>query len=185
MAEHVCPPFMGYFLLTPMRKWFENPDRLFGPFVKPGMTVLEPGCAMGFFTLPLARMVGAEGRVVAVDIQPVMLKRLEKRAARAGLAGRIDCRLAGSDGLGLDDLAGGADFAAAFHVVHEVPDAARFFAEIFAALRPGGRLLVSEPKGHVKAVDFEATRRLAEAAGFVAEDHEAARAGLRMLLRKP
>ena len=72
MAKHVCPFFMGYLLLNPLRKLLENPDRLLGPFVRPGMTVLEPGCAMGFFTLPLARMVGATGRVIAVDIQPVI-----------------------------------------------------------------------------------------------------------------
>jgi ubiquinone/menaquinone biosynthesis C-methylase UbiE len=37
------------------------------------MTVLEPGPGMGFFTLELARRVGAPGRVIAVDIQPKMI----------------------------------------------------------------------------------------------------------------
>ena len=66
MAAHVCPPWIGYFLLNPLRKLVENPRGIFEPFVREGMTVLEPGCAMGFFTLPLARMVGPSGRVVAL-----------------------------------------------------------------------------------------------------------------------
>ena len=51
------------------------------------MTVLEPGPGMGFFTLELARIVGPEGRVVAVDVQPKMVEGLQKRARRAGLSG--------------------------------------------------------------------------------------------------
>ena len=62
MADHVCPPWVGYFLLNPLRKLVESPSKLFNPFVREGMVVLEPGCAMGFFTLPLARMVGPAGK---------------------------------------------------------------------------------------------------------------------------
>ena len=68
MADHVCPPWVGRLLLNPLRMLVENPNKIFAPFVKEGMVVLEPGCAMGFFTLPLARMVGPEGKVVAVDV---------------------------------------------------------------------------------------------------------------------
>ena len=52
MADHVCPPWMGRLLLNPLRKLVESPKKIFAPFVKEGMVVLEPGCAMGFFTLP-------------------------------------------------------------------------------------------------------------------------------------
>ena len=69
MAHGVCPFWVGYLLLSPLRKLFESPDRILGPFVTEGMMVLEPGCGMGYFTLPLARMVGAKGKVVALEIQ--------------------------------------------------------------------------------------------------------------------
>lgn len=65
---HVCPWWGGYFLLTPLRRLIENPEELFRPLVRPEMTVFEPGCGMGYFTLPLARMVGPEGTVIAVDL---------------------------------------------------------------------------------------------------------------------
>jgi len=166
MAERVCPPWMGYFLLNPLRKLVENPHRMLGPFVREGMTVLEPGCAMGFFTLPLARMVGPSGRVIALEIQGRMLSVLGRRAERAGLADRIELRRVGADGYGLDDLSDLVDFAAAIHVVHEVVDKTVFFAHIWQALRPGGRLLVVEPKGHVSKQAFKETTAIAEKAGF-------------------
>jgi ubiquinone/menaquinone biosynthesis C-methylase UbiE len=166
MAKHVCPFWLGYLLLNPLRKWFENPDKLLGPFVQPGMTVLEPGCAMGYFTLPLARMVGPSGRVIAVDIQPGMLAALERRAGKAGLLERIDIRSASQQGLGVEDLNHAVDFAAALHVVHEMPDPGVFFDAVRQALKPGGRLLVVEPKGHVPAEDFNRTVTLSKHAGF-------------------
>jgi ubiquinone/menaquinone biosynthesis C-methylase UbiE len=71
---------VGYLLLNPVRKLLENPDKILGRFVREGMIVLEPGCGMGYFTLSLARMVGPEGRVVAVGIEPKMLSMLARRA---------------------------------------------------------------------------------------------------------
>lgn len=170
MAGHVCPPFIGYWLLNPFRKLLENPRKMLGPFVKAGMTVLEPGPAMGFFTLPLARMVGPQGKVVTIEVQQKMLDVLMKRARKAGLSDRIDTRLVKDDGMGISDLAGQVDFAAAIHVVHEVPDAAAFFKDVFAALKPGGKFLIVEPKGHVKEEAFVKTLDTAKAAGFTPVD---------------
>ena len=50
--------------------------------VEPGMTVCDVGCGNGFYTLSLAKMVGPTGRILAVDIQPEMLRLLEARAAK-------------------------------------------------------------------------------------------------------
>jgi len=91
MAEHVCPWWIGYFLVSPVRRWLQNPEELIKPYITPGMIVLEPGPGMGFFTLPLARRVGS-GRVVAVDIQPKMISALRRHAEKAGLLQRIDTR---------------------------------------------------------------------------------------------
>src|SRR6516164_4706360 len=109
MSEHVCPWWLGYLLVSPIRRWMQNPDELIDPYVTPGMTVLEPGPGMGFFTLPLARRVGS-GRVIAVDIQPKMLDRLRRRAIKAGLIQRIETRLSKPDSLAIDDLKGKVDF---------------------------------------------------------------------------
>ena len=166
MAHKVCPPWVGYVLLNPLRKFFENPKKIFGPFVREGMIVLEPGCGMGYFTLPLARMVGAQGRVVAAEIQDKMLSVLSRRARRAGLLDRLDLRHIKEDGLGVGDLSGKVDFTAAIHVVHEVPDQTVFFKEVWKALKPGGKLLVIEPKGHISQKEFEKTVATATEVGF-------------------
>ena len=166
MSGHVCPFWAGYLLLNPLRRLLENPDKLLKPFVRPGMTVLEPGCAMGFFTLPLARLVGPDGRVIAVDIQPRMLTVLSRRALKAGLARRIEIRGARADSLGIEDLHHTVDFAAALHVVHEMPDPNAFFSEVRQALKPDGRLLVIEPRGHVSTADFSQMEAVAGNAGF-------------------
>lgn len=154
MSHNVCPWWVGYFLLSPLRRWMQDPDRLLMPYVTPGMLVLEPGPGMGFFTLPLARRVGS-GRVVAIDVQPKMLEALRRRAQNAGLLQRIETRLAAPDSLGIADLNGQIDFMLAFAMVHELPSAATFFREAAAALKPGGRMLLAEPAGHVKQSKFD------------------------------
>ena len=135
------------------------------------MTVLEPGPAMGFFTLEAARLVGPSGRVVAVDVQPRMIKALRRRAAKAGLADRLDARVTPSpDRLGIDDLAGRVDLALALLMVHEAPDQGGLYAEIHRALRPGARLLVAEPKLHVSREAFTASVATARDAGFTGDE---------------
>ncbi len=167
MAEHrVCPWWLGYVLMCPLRRFAHDPAKLLAPHVRAGMTVLEPGPGMGFFTLELARLVGGSGRVVAVDIQPKMLARLKRRLAKAGLLERVDVRLARPDSLGVDDLAGAVDFVLAFAVVHEFPAPDRFFAEAARALKPGGPLLLVEPSGHVRDAQFDVELAQAAQAGL-------------------
>ena len=169
MANRVCPHWVGYLLINPLRNLFENPNKILGPFVQEGMTVLEPGCGMGYFTLPLARMVGPKGRIVAVDIQSKMLSALRRRAQKAGLLSRIELRHVRDDGLGVKDISGKVDFAVALHVVHEVPDPSSFFTEVWQALKQGSKLLVVEPKGHVSQDQFAASVAAAENVGFVSK----------------
>lgn len=156
MSHRICPSWLGYLLLCPARRWFENPQQAVVPYVREGMRVLEPGPGMGFFTLEVARRVGPSGRVVCVDVQPKMLDRLKKRAAKAGLLDRIDVRLAPADSMGIGDLAGSIDFVLAFAVVHEFPSAENFYREAASTLKPGATMLVAEPAGHVSEVEFEA-----------------------------
>ena len=166
MSQHVCPFWVGYFLLSPVRKLITNPDRILKPYVKPGMRVLDAGTAMGFFSLPLARRVGESGHVVCVDLQEKMIAKLKARARDAELEGRMEFRVCTGESLMIGDLAGTIDFALAVAVVHEVPDARRFFTEVFNALKKGGSLLFSEPAGHVTEDGFAGSLSLARAVGF-------------------
>jgi ubiquinone/menaquinone biosynthesis C-methylase UbiE len=177
MPSHVCPWWLGYVLANPLRRLLENPDKLLGALITPGMTVLDIGCAMGFFTLPAARMVGDSGRVIAVDIQPKMISALQRRAKRRGLLDRIETRVCSEKGLGIDDLDGKIDLVLAIHMVHEVPDRDQLMSQLHRAVRSGGRMLVVEPKGHVSEQAFAETIATADRAGFSAVDGSPARRG--------
>jgi SAM-dependent methyltransferase len=184
MPQRVCPWWIGYLLASPARRLLYRPERLLQPYVRAGMTILEPGPGMGFFTLDLARMAGPSGRVVAVDIQRRMLDGLKRRAAKAGLLERLDIRLARPDSMGLADLAHAVDFALAFAVVHEMPSGNAIFAEIAAALKPGACLLLVEPAGHVTAAQFRAQLEDAGHAGLAVADRPKVRHSHAALLRK-
>jgi ubiquinone/menaquinone biosynthesis C-methylase UbiE len=166
MSERVCPWWLGYLLAAPMRKLAQNPSKILSPYVKSGDTVLDAGSAMGFFSLPMARMVGETGRVICIDLQDKMISGLKRRAVRAGLDKRMEMRVCTAQSLCIDDLAEKIDFAMAFAVVHEVPDQKRFFREIFSAIKRGGFFLLSEPTGHVTTESFEATLSVAGEIGF-------------------
>jgi len=184
-SKHVCPWWVGYLLASPLRRLRQDPHRILSPHVRAGMTVLEPGPGMGFFTLELARLVGAAGRVITVDVQPKMLKVLGRRARKAGLQDRIVLRQAEENRMGVDDIHGQVDFVLAFAVVHELPDAAGFFGEMFGALKPDGRMLLSEPSGHVNAKEWQETLRQALASGFQEVQNLDIRRSRSVLLMKP
>jgi len=166
MAHRVCPWWLGYVLASPLRRLVYDPSKILAPYVREGMTVLEPGPGMGFFTLDLARRVGTSGRVVAVDIQPKMIAGLKRRLAKAGLLERVEVRLAQPDSMGIADIAGSVSFTLAFAVVHEMPSAERFFAEAAAASKPGAALLFAEPRGHVPDARLGDELQAAIQAGF-------------------
>ena len=184
MSHRVCPWWLGYFLASPLRRFLEDPKEILGPYVRPGMKVLEPGSGMGFFTQELARKVGREGRVVAIDIQPRMLNGLRSRLQKAGLADRVDARLASADSLGIQDLAGKIDFILAYAVVHEMPSSRAFFDQAAAAAKSGAHLLIVEPKGHVTPEEFEAELEDAAQAGFATVDRPKLRRGTAALLER-
>lgn len=169
MAKMVCPVWLGYLLASPIRKLVQNPDKILAPYLKDGMTVMDIGCAMGFFSLPAARIVGPGGRVVCVDLQEGMFASLKKRAKKAGVLDQIQPHLCSQESLDLESFSGKIDFVLACAVVHEVPDTARFFAEVYEAVKPDGRFLVAEPRGHVSQKEFEKTVSLARESGFSTE----------------
>jgi len=168
--HHAAPWWVGYILLMPVRNWFQNPRRILRPHVKPGHTVLEVGTGMGFFTLPLADMVGDQGRVHAVDCQERMLDTLRRRAERRGVSERMETRGCRDESLEVRDLAETVDLVLAFNVVHEARDPERMIGEMARSLRPGGRLLLSEPRGHVDRDLFLWEYGLCREAGLRAVD---------------
>ena len=168
MAERVCPWWLAYTFDNPLRRLLHPPQKVLGAWLRPGMTALDVGCGIGHFSLGMARLVGPAGRVVAADLQERALAIVRRRARRAGLAERITTHRCGVEFCGVP---GPVDFALAFWMLHETPDAEVFCREIAGLLAPGGRLLVAEPTWHVGERLFEE------------EVAAAARAGLRIVER--
>ena len=163
MAQHVCPWWGGYFIDNPLRRWLHKPERFLAPFVLPGMTVLDFGCGMGFTSIAMARLLGDRGTVISADLQPQMLRVVEKRARRAGVAKRIETHECQKDSLALDRAIG---FALAFWSAHEVPDLGKLLGEVYACLVSEGKFLVVEPRGHVTPQDMAEMTEKAERVGF-------------------
>ncbi len=144
---------------------FKTLKRSCPPISAEGMTVLEIGPGMGFFTIPAARMVGAGGKVIAVDVQEKMLNALIKRAAKAGIDNRIIAKLIEPDSIGVSEP---IDLCLLINVVHEVPDPAGLFSQIKSILKPTGKVLLVEPAGwHVSEKQFQDTLALASNAGLI------------------
>lgn len=184
MTERVCPWWMGYLLASPIRGLMQSPEKILGPCVSPSMWVLEIGPGMGFFTLPVARMVGKEGKIVCVDLQEKMIEGLMKRVNKAGLSDRVEGRTCTSSSLQIDDLSAKFDLAIAFAVVHEVSDVGNLMLEMYKGLKKGGRLLISEPAGHVTEDGFRQTIASAQSVGFKELESPTIRRSLSRLLAK-
>ena len=144
--HHVCPWWMAYTFDNPLRRMFHNPEKMFADYVTEGMTALDIGCGMGYFSLGLARIVGDTGKVISIDLQQKMLDVLQKRASKASLSHRIESRICAADDLQLNTP---VDFALAFWMVHETPDPENFFSQIVSVLKPDGKMIFTEPAFHV------------------------------------
>jgi FkbM family methyltransferase len=181
MSHRVCPWWGGYFIDNPLRRLIHNPDKIIEPYVKAGMTVLDIGCGMGLFSIAMAKVVGDQGRVISVDLQPQMLAALKRRAERAGVAGRIQLHRCEANDLKIDVT---ADFALAFAMVHETPDMQRLLSQAHDCLRSGGKFLIAEPRFHVPGAQFDAMIATAEQLGFAIADRPPLRLSLTVLLER-
>jgi 2-polyprenyl-3-methyl-5-hydroxy-6-metoxy-1,4-benzoquinol methylase len=135
------------------------------PYVKPDMKAVDYGCAMGYFSLPLAQLVGKNGQVYAIDIQQKMLNSLTKRAEKTGLNHIIKTVLI-TENTNFNELTGQIDFVLLFYMVHEVPDKQELFETIGKMVKSGGLVLFAEPRGHVSKTAFGNSVALAEMQGF-------------------
>jgi ubiquinone/menaquinone biosynthesis C-methylase UbiE len=109
--------------------------------IKPGQTICDMGCGNGFYTLKLAELVGETGRVIAVDIQPEMLRFLEERAKSEGvknvkpvLGTLVDPKLEPAS----------LDMILLVDVYHEFSHPEHMLKAMREALKPSGRMVLVE-----------------------------------------
>jgi len=165
--NHVCPWWLAYSFDNPIRKLFHKPHQMLAPYVREGMTVMDVGCGMGFFSIGMAALVGDRGRVIAVDLQPKMLAVTKKRARRAGFENRVHTHLCQPDAIGVKDT---VDFILTFWMAHEVPNQNGFFRQLMANLNPKGKLLIAEPRMHVGLTNFQEILARARTVGLKLTD---------------
>jgi ubiquinone/menaquinone biosynthesis C-methylase UbiE len=166
MAEKVCPVWVGYFLASPIRKLYQNPYKILKPYLKDGMKVIDIGSAMGFFSIPAAKMTGSSGKVICIDLQEKMLEQLKIKAQKAKVFDRIELHPCSENSLEIDSLKNEIDLALAFAVLHEMPDLNVIFKEVNSALKEKAKLLIAEPNGHVTDQSFQSTLDVALSNGF-------------------
>lgn len=148
----------------------------------PGMSVLDAGCGPGRVTLPLARAVGPDGVVVAMDFQSGMLASVVTKAKDARIENvRTVKAPIGQSGLEASRF----DRAVMAAVLGEVPNRAAAMNDMFHVLKPGGVLAVAELVFDPHFQRRSVVRRLAAEAGFFERATFGSRLAYLMLLEKP
>jgi len=144
--KHVpAPPLLGIFLDTNLRRFFQPADKLIRRSgIEPGMTVVDLGCGSGAYTTFAAKAAGKQGKVYAADIQPAMLKQLERKLAKPENRdiNNIKPVQASAQKLPFDDES--IDLLYMVTVLMEIPDTGKALKEIKRVLKTGGVLAVTE-----------------------------------------
>lgn len=109
--------------------------------IEPGETVLDLGSGAGFDAFLAAARVGPTGRVIGVDITPEMIGKARANMA-AGRYANVQFRLGDIESLPVED--GSVDLVMSNCVLNLVPDKPKAFREIVRALKPAGRVAVSD-----------------------------------------
>ncbi len=140
-----APAFVGYFLDSDLRRAIQPP----GPIIersgiRAGMKVLEVGCGSGAYTPYVARAVGAEGEVCALDIQPQMLVQIERKLKQPENRDVQNIKLFEGNAYDLPFDAETFDVVYMITVLPEIPDPGRALVEARRVLKPGGKLAVTE-----------------------------------------
>jgi SAM-dependent methyltransferase len=164
---------------------YRNPYGLLAGLVREGMTVCEPGCAEGHFTIPLARMVGASGRVISMDSRPESLAVAGKRAIQSDVMDRITWRLAGIDRLDVSDLSGRVDLVLSTGPEVSSGDYKNYCRELWDLLKDGGTLIMLAPRGCDAGLFFAGGMQTAHATGFRAQDKPPSGRKEMLMMRKP
>jgi SAM-dependent methyltransferase len=157
-----CPAWLSWMVDNPlsMRRTSSAVSHL---QLAPGMNVLDAGCGPGRLSVPIAEAVAPQGKVLAVDVQPDMLRRARAKAARTSLSNIEFLHAA----LGEGKLPRAQfDRAVLSTVLGEIPDRVAALREIHAALKPGGFLLVNEVVGDPHYQSVAKVKVLAGEAGF-------------------
>jgi SAM-dependent methyltransferase len=127
--------------------------------LRPGEIVADIGAGTGYFSRRLARMVGATGKVLAVDIQPEMLILLTNRMAEAGITNVVPVLGNATDPkLPAETV----DLALMVDVYHEFDFPSEIMDALCRSVKPGGRVVFVEYRGEDPAVPIKPLHKMTE-----------------------
>jgi ubiquinone/menaquinone biosynthesis C-methylase UbiE len=136
------PQWMANLIDNPFRRKIQPPEETaIRHGIKPGMRILEVGPGNGTYTLASARQVGPDGEVVAIDIEPKMIERVQRRIEAEGIT-NIKARVADVYELPFDDNS--FDLVYMITVINEIPNIPAALVEFQRVLKPSGKLVFSE-----------------------------------------
>jgi len=145
LVHFPAPAFIGRFLDSNYRRKLQPPDKIIQRSgITKGMRVLEVGCGSGAYTTFVARAVGEEGKVYALDIQPEMLQQLEHKLAKPENEDIKNIELVNSSAYDLPFDDGSLDLVYMVTVLQEIPDRSKALQQVRRVLKPGGVLAVTE-----------------------------------------
>jgi ubiquinone/menaquinone biosynthesis C-methylase UbiE len=162
-----CPTILAWSLESPLAQKLNRTavtlDRI---GLSPGQKVLEFGPGPGRLLIPAAQRVLPGGEVVGVELQSGMIERLNRNAARKGIT---NLTVLQGDATAPLVEEGAFDLVLLSCALGEIPDRAGVIRQAFRALRPGGRLSVSEMFGDPHYQSRTTVERLARETGFELE----------------
>jgi len=138
--------------------------------IREGDLVLDFGCGRGTYVLPLAQVVGPQGRVIALDRSAAQLEELKRRIAGSPFRNRIDVIQTDGD-LTLDGIQDASlDAALLFDVLQHVEDWRLLVFSLRRSLAPGGLLLINPSRqSHPGRVDLDLLESILAEEAFTVE----------------
>jgi len=166
-----APAFIGRLLDSGYRRRIQPLEQMVERSgIKKGMKVLDLGCGSGAFTPLVARAVDRNGMVYALDVQPAMLKQLERKLSRPEYRDIKNIKLIEGNAYELPFDDASLDLVYMVTVLQEIPDRNRALAEVKRVLKRGGFLAVTELFPDPDYPWKSTTIKLGEAAGFKVDE---------------